>query len=271
MEISKIQKDRIIDYLKDGKRMDGRKQDEYREMEVKTGISNKADGSCAVKFGKTEVYAGVKLEIGTPYPDSPDSGNLSVSAELGPIASSDFELGPPRINAIELGRIIDRGIRESKFIDLKKLCIKEKEKVWTVYIDLYAINDDGNLLDVAGLAALIAIANAKMPVYNEKEEKIEHEWTKESLPVNKENLGFNITLHKIGDKLVVDPTIEEEKVSDYRVSFAVGDDGDGGARITSIQKGKEGAISDEEMDKLLELLENKWKEIFPKVLKYVWK
>jgi len=271
MEMPKIQEKRIINYLKEGKRFDGRELGEFRKIEVKTGISNKADGSCSVKIGNTEVYAGVKLEMGEPYPDSADAGNLVTNAELGPMASADFESGAPKINAIELGRIIDRGIRESKFIDLKKLCVKEGEKAWNVYIDLYAINDDGNLMDASGLAALVALANTKMPVYNEETKRIEHEWTNEGLPLNKENLGFNITLHKIGDKIIVDPTAEEEKISNCRISFAVGDDGNGGARITSIQKGKEGAVSDEEMDSIFELLQKTWEDMFPKVLKHVWK
>ena len=202
--IPNIQKQRIIQYLKEGKRFDGRKTDEYREIEVKLGISNKAEGSCSVKFGKTEVYAGVKMSIGEPYPDSQDKGNLAVSAELGPMASPDFDIGPPSIQAIELGRIIDRGIRESGVIDWKKLCIKEGEKVWTINLDLYAFNDAGNLLDVAALAGMIALANAKMPVYNEKEEKIEHELTKDNVPLIKENMAFNMTFHKINNQIVCD-------------------------------------------------------------------
>jgi exosome complex component RRP42 len=270
MEVSSIQKKRIIDYLKQGKRLDGRKAEEYRKIEVKTGISNKAEGSCSVKFGNTEVYAGVKMDIGTPYPDSADAGNLSVGAELGPIASSKFELGPPKINAIELSRVLDRGIRESKLIDFKKLCITKGEKVWNVYVDIYAINDDGNLIDVAGLAAIIAITTAKMPVYNEETKRIEHEWTNNSLPLNKENLAFNITLSKIDETIIVDPSREEEEIADYRISLAVADD-NGEPKITSIQKGKEVAISTEEMNKILQVLEERWRELFPQVLKHAWK
>ena len=37
---------------------------------------------------------------------------------------NNFDIGRPGIEAIELARVIDRGIRESGFIDFKKLCIK---------------------------------------------------------------------------------------------------------------------------------------------------
>ncbi|MAH46690.1 RNA-binding protein [Candidatus Pacearchaeota archaeon] len=267
--IPNLQKDRIVEYLKENKRLDGRGGEDYREVEVKLGLSKNAEGSCSVKFGETEVYVGVKLGITEPYPDSQDEGTFMTSAELSPMASEDFELGPPRINSIELARIIDRGIRESGFIDFKKLCIKEGEKVWQVFLDIYAINDAGNLLDVAGLAALIALGNAKMPVYNEEEEKIEHELSKNPLPLNKEAMAFSITLHKIGEELVVDASAEEEKISDYRITVAVADN-KGKPRITAIQKGKEGGISEADMENILKLVEDKWKEMFSKISKFVW-
>ena len=53
------------------------------------------------------------------------------------------------MDSIEIARVVDRGIRESGFIDWKKLCIKEGERVWSVSIDIYCINDDGNVLEVA--------------------------------------------------------------------------------------------------------------------------
>ena len=268
-QIPNIQKKRIIDYLKEGKRFDGRGLGDYRDIEIKTEISKKAEGSCSVKLGKTEVYVGVKIGVSEPYPDSLDEGTMMVSAELSPLASDSFELGPPRINAIELARIIDRGIRESGFINFKKLCIKEGEKVWTVFIDIYPINDDGNLLDAAGLASLIALANAKMPVYNEKEGKVDFETHKGELPLNKEEMSFNMTFFKVGDYIIVDPTKEEEESADYRISIAIGSDKPK-AQITAVQKAEGVAMSQEEFEGILELVEKNFKVLFPKIKKHVW-
>ena len=55
-------------------------------------------------IGETVVITGVKMIPGTPYPDSPDEGTISVGAELMPMASPEFEVGPPREAAIELYR-----------------------------------------------------------------------------------------------------------------------------------------------------------------------
>lgn len=117
METSRLTGERIRHYLANDQRFDGRKPDEFRELEVETGISKNAEGSARVRLGKTEVVVGVKMGVGEPYPDSPDKGNLSVTTELLPLSSERFESGPPRFPAIELARVIDRVIRESKFIE----------------------------------------------------------------------------------------------------------------------------------------------------------
>ncbi|MFA4960807.1 MAG: exosome complex protein Rrp42 [Candidatus Pacearchaeota archaeon] len=267
--IPRLQKEKIVEYLRKGKRLDGRGISDYREIIVERNVSKNAEASVMVRVGETEVFAGVKMEVTEPYPDSADEGTFMTTAELHPMASEQYDIGKPGIESVELARIIDRGIRESGFIDFKKLCIEEGKKVWQIFLDIVAINDDGNLLDVAGLAALIAIGSAKMPVYNKEENKIEHELTNESLPINKEAMSFNMTLHKIDSSLLLDVNKEEESVSNCRLSIAIGEFG-GKLRITAMQKGKEGVITAEDMENILKIVEDKWKDMFPKVKKLVF-
>ena len=106
-------KNHIVKGLNKGVRLDGRKTEDYREVELEYGVSKTAEGSAKVKIGDTEVIAGAKLLVGTPYPDAPDTGTLMVNAELLPLSSPRFESGPPSIEAIELARVVDRGIRKS--------------------------------------------------------------------------------------------------------------------------------------------------------------
>ncbi len=267
--IPNLQKKKIKSCINEGKRLSGRGLEEYREIVVENGISPSAASAVKVKIGKTEVYAGVHLAVTAPYPDSQDQGTFMTTAELHPMASQQFDIGRPGINAIELARIIDRGIRESGFIDFKKLCIKEGEKVWQVFVDIVAINDDGNLLDVAGLAALIALGRAKMPVYDEEKDEIEHEFTKNPIPLDRNAMSFNMTFYKVGNKIIADVDKEEEAISDFRLSIAVGDN-DGKPRITAMQKGKAGSINSDDMQNILKLVEEKWAELFPQVSKYVF-
>ncbi len=264
-----LQRNKIEACANEGKRLDGRKIDEYRDIEVETGVSLNSSSAVRVKMGKTEVLAGVHLALATPYPDSPDSGTFMTSAELHPMASQQFDIGRPGINSIELARVIDRGIRESDFIDMKALCIKEGEKVYQVFVDIFAINDDGNLMDVAGLAALIALGRARMPIYDEEADKISGYSETEGIPLNKDVLSFSMTLHKIGDAIVCDVSKEEEAVSKFRLTVAMGDN-EGKARITAMQKGLEGTINDKDMESILSLAESKWTEMFPKIKEHVF-
>ena len=84
MEIADLTKKRIIEYLDEKKRFDKRKLLEYRNIKIRFGISKQAEGSASVRIGKTEVVAGVKLDIAEPYTDSPDKGSMIVTTGLLP-------------------------------------------------------------------------------------------------------------------------------------------------------------------------------------------
>lgn len=267
MDTTGLTSRRIAEYLAEGKRFDNRKVDEFRDIEIKLGISKKAEGSASVKIGKTEVWVGVKMGVMEPYPDSPDKGNLMVTAELLPLSNGKYEYGPPKFDAIELGRLVDRGIRESKFIDFEKLCIVEGEKVWNVFIDVYSINDDGNILDAAFIGALAALKSAKMPAYDKKTGKVNFETkTKDSIPLTK-NMPFNFSVHKIGENIFLDPTIDEEGASEGRLVLAVIPEKP--VKICSMQKSETTVLSPDEFAKMLELTEKKHEKLFPEINKMI--
>lgn len=150
-----IRMKRIGDLLIQDKRLDGRGLLDYREIKFETGIVEKANGSALVSLGKTKVMVGIKVESGTPFPDSPEEGVLTVNAELVPLASPSFETGPPGEKSIELARVVDRGIRESKSIDTKKLCIVPGKKVFIVFVDIYILDHDGNLFDAPSCESVL--------------------------------------------------------------------------------------------------------------------
>ena len=240
------QKETIIDYLKKGIRFDGRKLNEYRDIKLDVGITKTAEGSAKIQIGETELIAGIKLSVGTPYSDSPENGTLMVDAELTPLASPNFESGPPSIKAIELARVTDRAIRESESIDTKKLCIEKGEKVWMVSVDLAPINAAGNLFDASALASIVALKNTKMPKFDG--EKVDYkEKTKKGLPLN--DLPISVTVLKIGDYLLVDPLPEEEENADARLTVASLTDG----TICAMQKGGDEPITTDEVNKMVDL------------------
>ncbi len=246
-------KQHILRFLDQGMRFDGRKTDEYRRIEVEEQVSKNAEGSARVKIGETDIIAGIKLAIDKPYPDIPDEGTMMVGAELSPIASPEFESGPPNNQSIELARVVDRGIREAKTIDQKKLCIEPGEKCWLVFVDLAPLNDAGNLFDASALAAAIALKNAKFPKL--EDDRVNYkEQTNKRLPLNK--LPISVTVTKINNYYLIDPTPEEEELADARLTVAVVD-----GKICALQKGGETPITTDDIDKMTDLAIKKSKEL----------
>ncbi len=236
----------ILQYLSRGLRYDGRKNNEFRNVVVEYDVSSTAEGSARVNIGETEVIAGVKLSIEKPYPDTPDNGSLMVGAELLPLSNPEFELGPPGIQAVELARVVDRGIRESKAIDTKKLCVAAGEKVWIVMIDICTINDAGNLFDASSLAAMAALQSATFPAYDGT--AIDYRTkTDEKLPLK--YLPISVTVLKIGQNFIVDPSPEEESVADARLTVASTEEG----TLCAMQKGGEEALTIDEINKMIDI------------------
>ncbi|AOL15764.1 exonuclease [Sulfolobus sp. A20] len=239
-----IKKESIISLFDKGIRQDGRKLNEYRPISITVDYAKKADGSALVKLGNTMVLAGVKLELGKPYEDTPNQGNLIVNVELLPLAYETFEPGPPDENAIELARVIDRSLRDSKAIDLTKLVIEPGKSVWTVWLDVYVLDYNGNVLDACMLASIAAL-------YNTSVYKVEQ--SNGSISINKsEKIGklpmnypvVSVSLGKVDKYLVVDPDLEEESIIEAKISFSYTAD----YKIVGIQKSGKGSLLIQDID-----------------------
>jgi len=255
-----IKQEHLYKLVEQGKRADGRQFNQYRPITIEPGIISKAEGSARVRIGNTQVVAGIKMAIGDPYSDTPNSGVITTAAELIPLASPDFEAGPPDQQTIELARVVDRGIRESEIIDLDKLCIVPGEKIWMIFIDIHIIDYDGNLFDAASLAALAALFNAKVPI---TQPRLKQDFDKmlEKYPDVKQYLDSNpmdyplplreppisCTFVKFNNAIVVDPSIDEQDIAEARITVATDPKGD----IRAMQKGLKGSFTADEIKKII--------------------
>jgi len=241
----------IRSMIKRGERVDGRKPEEFREISIEVGVAGNAEGSARVSLGHTKVIAGVKASLGQPFPDSPNAGVQVVHAELIPLASPIFEPGPPDENDIELARVIDRGLRSAPALKLEELVLVPGKQVWRIFVDIYPIDHDGNIIDASGLAAMAALLNAKIPKYTvTAESALLKSEEKTRLPIT--DIPVFVTLAKIGDAIVIDPSYEEELVMDARITFALTKDG----HVCAIQKGGRGGFTLEELTRALEMAQD---------------
>ncbi|OQD59207.1 ribosomal RNA-processing protein RRP42 [Methanobrevibacter arboriphilus JCM 13429 = DSM 1125] len=240
--IPEITRECITDLINSNKREDGRDLEEYRDILIETGVISKAEGSARVKIGNSQVIVGIKPQLGEPFPDTPDVGVLMTNGEMLPMADPTFEPGPPSETSVELARVVDRGIRESEMVDLEKLCIVPGKKVWMLFIDLHIIDFDGNLFDTATLAVMSALLNTKLPVAKivDDEVVIDEESTTDLPLRDKEAM---CTFVKIGEKMVLDPSLDEEAILDARLSIGITESGS----ICAMQKGGDHPLTKEDI------------------------
>ena len=154
---------------------------------------------------------------------------------------------------------MDRGIRESKAIDTSKLVIEPGKKVFVVFVDVYVLNHDGNLIDASALAAVAALLNTKMPNYEVKDGEVKIKTGYTPLPMK--NHPITVTIAKVNDKLIVDPGLEEEQIMDARFSMAFNDDGN----ICAIQKGGSGYFTPKQITEAAKLAKEKVAELRKKM------
>ena len=254
-----IKRDFLANLAKNGKRADGRAFDEFRKIEIETGVVSKAEGSARVKIGNTQVLTGIKMDIGEPYPDTPETGVMTTAAELIPLASPDFEAGPPREDAIELARVVDRGIRESQLIEVEKLCIEPEEKVWMVFIDIHILDYDGNLFDAASLASLAALMTTKVPA-----KRFE---LGEDYPLPIKEPPISCTSVKFNDVVVIDPSLDENEIAEVRLTVATDKNED----IRAMQKGLNGSFTRDEIKKVIKASIDNGKKIREQLYKSIGK
>lgn len=230
--VSELTRQQVRRLIASGVRIDGRALDQYRDIAIRTNVVNTADGSAEVSLGRTRVIAGVKIGLGQPFPDAPDEGVLIVNAEILPHSSPYTEIGPPDEAAIELARVVDRGIRHSGFVDFKRLAI-DPTKVYVVWVDLYVINDDGNLVDASNLAAIAALRSATLPVAVKDESgsiKLDKN-NRVAMPTDLSKVPLAISIGKIDSALFVDPNLEEELSLSGRIVITISQ-----SNIVSMQK-----------------------------------
>jgi exosome complex component RRP42 len=252
--LSEIRKDYLYNLVLKGERADGRKFDEYREISIEKNVISKAEGSARVKLGSSQVMVGVKMQPGEPFPDSPNRGVIITNAELVPLASPTFEPGPPNEVGIELARVVDRGVRESKAVDLDKMCIIPGKQVWVIFIDVHILDDCGNIMDASSLGAIAALLTTRVPAsrFGLGEDY--------PLPVN--DVPIATTAIEFGDVLMFDPDVDEESIANTKLTVISTADG----CICGMQKSGPGMLTPEQAYRIVDIACQKAREIREKFL-----
>jgi len=157
--ISTCQKNFLLEALWEGKRLDGRGVLDPRDLDITYGLDW---GSVQVTLGKTRVLAQVSCKVEEPMFTRPNEGILQVNVELTPLAAPRFDGGRSE-ESIEVSRLLERTLKESRCLDLESLCIVAEEKVWEIRLDINVLNHEGNLFDACSVAGLCALCHFRRP------------------------------------------------------------------------------------------------------------
>lgn len=252
--MSELRKDYIYNLLLKGGRADGRKFDEYRNISIEKNVIGKAEGSARVRLGSSQVMVGVKMQPGEPFPDAPNRGVIITNAELVPLASPTFEPGPPNEVGIELARVVDRGVRESKAIDLEALCIVPGKQVWIIFIDVHILDDCGNILDASSLGAIAALLTTTVPAHKFG--------LGEDYPLPVRDIPIATTAIEFSDVLMFDPDVDEESIANTKLTVISAANGS----ICGMQKSGTGTFKPDQIYRIVDIACEKAKEIREKFL-----
>lgn len=216
--LSNCEREFIKKAVADKKRIDGRQAYDYRHLKVSFGVER---GCCQVEVGDTRVMAQVSCQVVEPKQARPADGTLFINVELSPMACPSFEAGRLSDFGVEINRLLERCLKESRCIDTESLCIVAGEKVWEVRVDVHVLNHDGNLVDACSIAAIAGLAHFRRPdiTVSGDEITIHPASERDPVPLSVHHMPICVSFafFEQGKFLLVDPTDKEEKVMDGRM------------------------------------------------------
>uniref|UniRef100_A0A1A7WM61 Exosome complex component RRP45 n=1 Tax=Iconisemion striatum TaxID=60296 RepID=A0A1A7WM61_9TELE len=220
--LSNCERDFLLRAIEEKKRLDGRQTYDYRKLKITFGTDY---GCCFVDLGQTRVMAQVSCELVTPKENRPTEGILFFNIELSPMASPSFEQGRQSELSVKLNRQLERCLRNSKCIDTESLCVVSGEKVWQVRVDVHTLNNDGNLMDAASVAAITALCHFRRPdvAIQGEEVTVFSPEERDPIPLSVYHMPISVSFafFQQGTFLLVDPCEREERVMDGLLMIAM--------------------------------------------------
>jgi len=147
-----------IQYVKNGKRLDGRGLEDLRKLKIEAGVISKADGSCYLEWGQNKVFASVygPREALPKHIQNPYKALVDYQYRMATFSVPDRKNPKPGRREIEIGKVSGEALEKAIFL----------ERFPNTTIDVYVEILDSNAgTRVAALtAASVALADAGIPM-----------------------------------------------------------------------------------------------------------
>ncbi|MFX0014647.1 MAG: exosome complex exonuclease Rrp41 [Promethearchaeota archaeon] len=144
--------------LEDGKRLDGRGLHELRTITMKTGVLDRADGSCYLTWGNNKIICAIygPRELHPKHLAQPDKAILRVEYRLATFSVGERKSPAPRRREYELSKILTESLNTILFL--------EKFPNGAIDIFVTVLDADGGTRCAALTAASLGLADAGIPM-----------------------------------------------------------------------------------------------------------
>lgn len=196
-------------------RPDQRNTHQFRPISIHPNTVGTADASCTVLLGGTTIVGAIKLEVTEPTLSAPEEGYLVINVTFCAGCSPSVRAGPPTDRAQELTSKISSIAKNIELLQPDALCIIPGKLVWVVHLDLFVMNDCGNLFDALWMALLVSLRNVHLPTVRMNDETgIIYYDPKSGSTLNMNLLPLPLSFSYLPeqDSLIADPDDREEVV-----------------------------------------------------------
>lgn len=172
-----------IELFKNGKRMDGRKLDELRDLKITAGVLDRADGSCLLEWGKNKVLAAVygPRECFPRHEQNPLKARIKYRYNMAPFSVEDRKRPGPDRRSTEISKISAEAFEKVIFTNYFPKA--------SIDIFVEVLQADAGTRCAALTAASVAVADAGIPM---------------------RDLIVSVAAGKAGDKIILDLGKEED-------------------------------------------------------------
>ncbi len=141
-----------------GIRVDGRRVDEIRKLNIEVGVLKNADGSCYLELGRNRIIVAVygPREVHPRHLSLPDRAILRCRYHMVPFSVLERKSPNPTRREIELSKVIREALEPAIFL--------ENFPRTTIDIFIEVLQADGGTRTAGISAAAVALADAGIPM-----------------------------------------------------------------------------------------------------------
>ena len=180
-------KEEKIEYVKNGKRLDGRKIDELRPIKMEAGVLPSANGSAYLEWGQNKVLVGVfgPKEALPKHKQNPYKGLVRYTYRMATFSVPDRKNPRPGRREVEISKVSGEALEKAIFLERYPNCAID------IYVEI--LDSNAGTRAAALTAASLALADAGIPM---------------------KDLVCSVGVGKAGGEIILDLNKDEEDAPD---------------------------------------------------------